>query len=567
MRRVYDAVHNPGAQRVTLPPNENPTPSWRLDAANALLLFALGLGLRVGILHWTGFDGLAGLDSYAYYEYGLQLRESLAQGTGVPPFFWPLGYPLLCVLASLVMGPGVLAGQAAAVVSGAACSPLIYVLLRQALPGARVAAMLAGLMLGTAYFSLATSMMQMSDLPALMWALCAANAMLRYANGLRLRYLLLAALGLAFAVLTRWVYAVMVAPLGAAALVAYAETRVPWRKVAVHAAAAIALGGALLGLHWAVGQAHGDATVSFSGDFAAYSWSPRHFFQTTFTSSDGILAWPVPPAWYYLQVLWNPWYIAPVLLPALLLGVIVLWRRGTRAASALVPVWVLAMYVFHAGVYYQNSRFPLAYLPPLLLLVAAGAHGAGTWAGTRMRAAILAALLLAGAALLSAVPLGAWWVVLVLACGGMVALPQRAGLGLALAILALLAPQVLKHAHDLHYTHTVTFQREINRAGWIAAQVPEGRQLLVQGNLMTMKYRTPCRVADLFNLDAAQVEAMLLVEREVFVAIRPGPFAQQWAGRAPAQHWAWLQAHATVTPLAEEDGWVVYRVVAHDNRP
>jgi len=546
-------------------PEPTHTSAWRLDAANAALLFFVALALRIGILRWTGFDSLAGLDAYAYFDYSQTLRESLANGNGFPPFFWPLGYPLLTVLVSLVLGPGPLAGQAVAVVAGAACSPLIYALVRQVLPDARVPALLAGLLMTTAYFSLSTSMAQMSDLPALMWALCAVNAMLVYTRGLRLRWLLLAALLLAFALLTRWVYALLVAPLGAAALVAYAQQRPPKRMIAQHALAAIGVGGALLALHGLIGSSHGDASAGFAGNLAVYSWSPRHFLQTTFDSAEGILTWPFPPALYYLRVLWHPWYIAPVLLPALLLGVVVLGLRAPRAATALVLVWLGSMYLFHAGIYYQSSRFPLAYLPPMLVLVVLGLHGAARWAHTTLRALCLAVVIFGGAALLSAEPLGAWWMALLLACALLVERPHRATWAVALACIAVLAPQFIKHARDIHYTHTVSFQREINLAEWIASQVPTGKQLLVHSNVMAMKHRTSCRVADLFNLDAAQVEGMLRDERELYVAIHPENFVKQWVGRAPVQHWDWLQAHATATPLntpETREGWVVYHLVA-----
>ena len=177
-----------------------------------------------------------------------------------------------------------------------------------------------------------------------------------------------------------------------------------------------------------------------------------------------------------------------------------------------------------------------------------------------MRATTLGAAILIAVATLGAVPLGAWWGLLLLSVALLVARPKHAAWALAVACIAVLTPQVVKHARDIHYTHTVTFQREISRAQWIAAQVPAGRQLLVQGNIMAMKHRTTCRVADLFNLDAAQVEAMLRDEDELIVAIQPERFATQWAGRAPMQHWAWLQANATVTQLASQEGWVVYRL-------
>lgn len=537
-------------------------PTWRSEVLLAALLFLFALAVRLALRAWTGFDGLTGLDPYAYYDYAQLLGEALARGEAPPPFFWPLGYPLLCVVAGWFLGPGPQAGQTVALLCGALCAPLQYALTRQVLPGAQAVAVLAGAMMATAYFAVSSSLLHMSDMPALCMGLCAANAMLAYTRGLRPGWLAIAAVALALALLTRWVYALLVAPLGVAALVAYAQCATRVRRVAAHAALAVVLGGGLLVLHTVAGLQHADTVEGgFAGDFAAYSWTPRHFFQTTFESGDGTLTWPVPPALYYLRVLWNPWYIAPVVLPVLLLGVVGLWRRAPRPAAALVAVWAVGMYVFHAGVYYQNSRFPLAYLPPLLVLVAAGVDVLGAWARTRLRGGILVGALGAVAWVWSAVPLGGWWLALGVVGVALLAYPRHATACLCVALAVLLAPQATKHARDLHYTHTVTFAREVALAQWIAAQVPAGELVLVQGNLETMRHRTACRVRDFYHLREADVATILREETALVVALRPEAFAQQWAGRSPVAHWDAIQAQSQVDVVAQREGWVVYRVV------
>jgi hypothetical protein len=53
----------------------------------------------------TQFDGLYGQDAFAYFQYALSLREAIGAGELPPPFFWPLGYPALVALTSLLTGP------------------------------------------------------------------------------------------------------------------------------------------------------------------------------------------------------------------------------------------------------------------------------------------------------------------------------------------------------------------------------------------------------------------------------------------------------------------------------
>jgi len=165
------------------PPAAAAPPSWRGEVLLAALLFLFALAVRLGLRAWTGFDGLSGLDPYAYYDYAGQLGAALARGEAPPPFFWPLGYPLLCVIAGWFLGPGPQAGQAVALLCGALCAPLQYALTRQVLPGARPAAVLAGAMMATAYFAVSNSLMHMSDMPALCVGLCAGETFGRGNSG------------------------------------------------------------------------------------------------------------------------------------------------------------------------------------------------------------------------------------------------------------------------------------------------------------------------------------------------------------------------------------------------
>src|SRR5713226_6076678 len=71
----------------------------------------------------TGFDGLYGQDSFAYFSYATgALRESLLHLHPWPAFFWPPGYPLLVAVVSFVTGSVPLAGQIVSISAGAAAA-------------------------------------------------------------------------------------------------------------------------------------------------------------------------------------------------------------------------------------------------------------------------------------------------------------------------------------------------------------------------------------------------------------------------------------------------------------
>src|SRR5712691_2476644 len=79
----------------------------------ALLLVLPAAGMAIG----RGFDGLYGQDAYAYFDYAtVSVRRSIVQIAPLEAFFWPPGYPLLVALASFVIGPSALAGQAVSLV-------------------------------------------------------------------------------------------------------------------------------------------------------------------------------------------------------------------------------------------------------------------------------------------------------------------------------------------------------------------------------------------------------------------------------------------------------------------
>jgi hypothetical protein len=93
-----------------------------------LLLFLFALLVRLALVAVAEFDGLYGQDSFAYFYYALSLREAVGAGDLPPPFFWPLGYPALVALATLLTGPQPFAGQFVSLLTGAAVAPLVYLI-------------------------------------------------------------------------------------------------------------------------------------------------------------------------------------------------------------------------------------------------------------------------------------------------------------------------------------------------------------------------------------------------------------------------------------------------------
>ncbi|MBX3055083.1 MAG: glycosyltransferase family 39 protein [Anaerolineae bacterium] len=483
-----------------------------------LALFGISLAVRLVTVYLTEFDGLYGQDSFAYFHYALALRQALAAGELPPPFFWPLGYPLLVALASLFTGAQPLAGQLSSVLAGAAIAPLVYLLVRAYHPSAYVGGIVAGLLAATAAQLMLSSLSVMADTAALFWATLSAWLMVRYAQQLSARWLAAAAVAIALAALTRWVYGLLVIPWGAAAWLAWRQAGFTWRQMAGAAATAVAIGLALLAIHSAADLAR--ATPSYTGDLQVYSWRPANAFQKELVNADGRFRYEYVTGYFYARSAFHPAYIFPLLAPFWLLG---LWalRRQPPALIVLLVGWILIIYLFLAGVPWQNWRFPLSFFPPLLVLVGVGVD----WLWPRLA--------------------GRWRPLLLATC--------------ALALVGSLAWTV----RDVGRFAAWANERKAT-AVTIAATLPPDATLIAFDLTATMQHYTAVDTQEIFNLTEADLAEIVAGETAVYLLLNPDNIHSQWTGKSPERNFTWLQTHATLTPVASYGALVLYRVEGGD---
>ena len=211
-------------------------------------LFLLSLLVHAGSLLGQGFDGLYGQDPFAYYGYAVgPLRTALLSFQPWPPFFWPPGYPLLITLGSLLLDATPLIGQWISLLAGSLVTVLTYALAREvvldlegngadSLPltlkvedsrseapgkgrvgGVRFAwvPLLAGLVTIFHPQLWQSSIVVMSDTVSLAAGTLGAWALARYTRLDRARWLALSAAALAYAIGTRWAYALVALPCAA----------------------------------------------------------------------------------------------------------------------------------------------------------------------------------------------------------------------------------------------------------------------------------------------------------------------------------------------------------------
>src|SRR5215208_6480537 len=194
------------------------------DRQAALLIAALGATVALIVRTAWPFDGLYGQDAFAYLRYARALWPWLLRGEPLPIYYWPAGYPLLVALALPLFGGSSAAGQAISIASIAVAASCTFLLSRELLPdapGGRLAAWVAGLTVALCGDALRASLVTMSD--ALALAGCAASiwALARYCRTERGRWLVVTAVALGWAAITRWVCGLLALPMVLAVLSDY----------------------------------------------------------------------------------------------------------------------------------------------------------------------------------------------------------------------------------------------------------------------------------------------------------------------------------------------------------
>ena len=528
--------------------NHKPRKSFRKEASSPLsgssfywpdllALFAAALVIRAVAILVTGFDGLYGQDPFAYYDYSIELLAELKAFRPPPPFFWPIGYPLLVTLMMFFTGIRPLAGQLVSVLAGALAAVLVYELVREFTNGSRWCAIVAGLLTSISAQLMISSLSVMSDAAGMAWITLSAWALVRYFRTIPpkqkvetgfpssvfgvspsvaragMGWLVLAAFALGSAILTRWVYALAAAPWGISLLLAWRAASFRPREAAAAAGLAIAVGALVLGSQFVFEL--GRSSPSHVGDLQVVGWNPWNALRSTVTNADGIFQYERPIGLYYALPAIHPAFIFPSFAPFLLLG---LWdlRRAQPAIIALFIGWPLLVYVFLAGIAWENPRFSLAMLPPLVTLVGSGIDLARN-AWPRWRPAI------------------AGWCVLGL-----------------LGSLAWSVGDVRAFAARTQDNLAIT--------RWTEAQVPSGATLLTFGLTLTLDHYTSLAVVELFNETPRSLEPQVCAGDTTFLLIDPANIESQWVGKPPELNYRWLREQAGLRELGRQGDWTLFVV-------
>lgn len=527
----------------------------RPGIAVAPLLPFVVIGPVAALVVATSFGGLYGQDAFAYFDYAVgPLRQALLERAPLPPFYWPPGYPLLVALLSFALGPNPVAGQLISLVAGGLV-PVFTMLFAQDVLGPQAGAiriarfrlsvpLLAGILAGCTPQLWQSSAVVMSDTTALAAATLGAWAVARYGRTARPGWLCLAALGLSWAILARWIYVLVAGPCLVYALPALARRG---RKSALaHGLAAVLVAGLVFApvllTMLRESRSSESAAAPFTGQTQVVGWDPRNALARTFHTADGTQSYRLPNGLYFALAAGHVYFLTPI--PALLIpiGAIAVLRRRTAAPALLLIVWPALIYAFLAGIAWQSLRWILAYLPPLATLVALGAAVAQRWLLERRTPEVgtvpggVAAELRLGR---SAARLVGWSLPLLLA--GSLVLMAAAGTRLTLSF-------IVRHQH------------EVETMRWVEAQLPADARLLTFGPTLTYLHYSRLETLELFFQTPAGLETLLQDGRPTFLLVDPISMETQWRDKSPGQNYRWLRDGPGLSEVAVRDSNTLSRV-------
>jgi hypothetical protein len=482
----------------------------------AFTLFLVALLIRLAVVIFWRFDGLYGQDPFAYFQQGIAIGEKLPQGHPPPlDFFWPNGFPLLIALSVAFLGPTVLAGQLISLLCGALLAPLAYLLARDLFPetGHR-AGVLAALIVAFAGQPLLSSVVIMADMPALFWATLSAWLVVRATRQPRQAGWLLLGAGatVGLAIISRWVYGLVVPGLAAYILFTLRQKQITWWHpfLAVVSGSLILLPQLYLSLNRPEGILHS----------WLLGWRPANFFLRHFENIDGQFNYRLPVGVFYAQPAGHPAYIFPLLGVAALWGLWRLWRAKNRRALILLLGWLIPVYLFLAGIPYQNFRFGLTLYMPLVILSGFGVDD--LWGRAEQTSPIYKRLV-AGGVLISLVGMLLW------------------------------AYPMLNN-----FLRAQNYQKAIARQ--VETLLPPEAILLTFDITLTFQHYTQLKVLEFFYCDETALDMLTRTQAPLYLFLNLPNIKTQWQGREPERNYLWLKENTTLAELGTIPPYQLFKV-------
>jgi 4-amino-4-deoxy-L-arabinose transferase-like glycosyltransferase len=404
--------------------------------------------------------------------------------------------------------------------AGALLSPLAFVLTRDLFPAAhRRAGWLAGVIVAVAGQPILSSVVVMADIPALFWAALSVwlvvQAWLRPARASW--FLAAAGAAIALAVVSRWIYILVVPALALYVLYQIKAKRLRlWQTMwPIAAGLLILLPQLWLSAHRPEGLLHS----------WLLGWEPLNFIRRQFENVDGQYFYRLPVGVFYAQPAGHPAYIFTLLGFGGFWGVWRIWRRRQWGAALLLLGWFLPMYLFLAGIPYQNFRFGLSLYLPWVVLSAFGISEAWDWAARTK-------------------PL----------------YRRLVQMGVTLSLLGMVA-----WAYPMLNNFLSAQNQRRAIAEQVAVQLPADATLLTFDLTLTLQHYTGLPTLEFFYCDEAALATLVQTREPLYLLLNVTNIETQWQGRGPQQNYHWLRDQVRLTEIDDFPPFTLFIVENEGN--
>jgi len=344
-----------------------------------LALFLLAIVVRTAAVLLTGFDGLYGQDAFAYYENARLIQQTFPDLEGIRRDYWPvgkaapIGYPAAVALFLALLGTSPLAGQVLSLLAGSFVPPLLFLLTLAVLAHTDwpdrdkdLAGIFAGLLAIFSGALVRSSLVVMADALGLGLATLSALLAVRYSESGRLAVMALLALSMGLAILVRNANAILA--LAICTYIFFSMRRRSGLRL-THVIIGVGIGIVLLLPQALMALGNRPTMVSES---ALAMWNPLNAFRSSFVTANGSQSHLLPNFLFYLASVVHPAYLGPLVLPAVVLGIVQLMKLPAKNAVLLLGAWLLMFYVILIGTPFQNFRYTESYFPPLAIAAGIG---------------------------------------------------------------------------------------------------------------------------------------------------------------------------------------------------
>lgn len=318
--------------------------------------------------------------------------------------------------------------------------------------------------------------------------------------------LLAAGLALGMALITRWLYALLIP-----AIVVYILVTTQDGKRRLMSLVYIGVGGVLV-----VGP---QLWLSLNRPDALYhhwlaGWSPLNAIHRQFQTSDGVQAYRWPVAVFYAIPFFHPAYLFPTFGLAAVWGTWRLWQRRAWAALTLFLGWASAGYLFLAGIPYENFRYSLIHAYPAVLLAGYGISVLWTTRWRRLVQAVTA---------------------------------------VSLAGLLLWAYPMLDQFLTTQNTSKVIARQ-------VARVVPPDATVLALGLTATLDHYTPLNVVEFFNETPTTLAGRVCQGTLVYLLLDVSALERQWTGYPVHTAFDWLRHTPGLDTIAFFEDYTLFKV-------